>query len=214
MDPIRAFISYSSAQKIIGGRFKICLTNYCGYDAFIAHDDMPAASVFQEEILKKIANTDLFIPLLSEDFKKSDFTDQETGLAVGFQKKIIPIKLDTINPYGFIDKYHALQYKMYPPHYYYPDNIKELVLTIAQIVLNEDKFHDRAINSLINAFCSSLSFEATNATIELMLKYDHFSKDQLQQIINAINTNPQIKGAWGLEGFKEFLHNTYNITID
>ena len=48
------FISYSSAEKKIGGRFKSCLTTYCGYETFIAHDDIPGSSVWEPEILKAI----------------------------------------------------------------------------------------------------------------------------------------------------------------
>ena len=82
MNRLKAFISYSSKQKTIGGRFKHCLEHYCGYEVFIAHNDMPAASFFPEEIIKAIKNSDFFIPLLSEDFKTSDYSDQETGAAV------------------------------------------------------------------------------------------------------------------------------------
>lgn len=126
MDRISAFISYSSKQKVIGGKFKSYLENYCGYETFIAHDDIPGSTIWEDEIIQAIENADFFIPLISREFKKSPFTDQETGIAVFLKKKIIPIKLDEINPYGFIEKYQALQYK---------NNMHKLALTIAQIGL-------------------------------------------------------------------------------
>lgn len=95
---ISAFISYSSAEKKIGGRFKSCLTTYCGYETFIAHDDIPGSSVWEPEIVKAIPQTDFFIPLISESFKNSPYTDQETGIAVYLNKKIIPIKLGSVDP--------------------------------------------------------------------------------------------------------------------
>ncbi len=186
MSPIKAFISYSSMQKKIGGRFKDCLTNYCGYEVFIAHSDMPGASIFEEEIIKAIRNTDLFIPLISNNFKTSDFADQETGIAVVLEKKIIPIKLGEVNPYGFISKYQALQHKTYQTAYSIKDNVKELVLAIAQIGLSYEPYQQKAINSLVHAFCHSRSFEATNATIEILSHCNLLTSAQLREIIYAI----------------------------
>lgn len=117
MDCISAFISYSVKQKTIGGKFRSLLTTYCGYETFIAHDDILGSAVWEEEIIKAIEKADFFIPLISSDFKTSDFTDQETGIAITLKKKIIPIKLEEVNPYGFISKYQALQYKSYQNKY-------------------------------------------------------------------------------------------------
>lgn len=214
MNRIVAFISYSSKEKVIGGKFKSYLKNFCGYETFIAHDDIPGSTIWEEEVIKAIKNADFFIPLISRNFKESPFTDQETGIAVCLNKKIIPIKLGEINPYGFIEKYQALQYKKYPSHYFLDDNIKELVLTITQIGLNYEPYHQKNINSLVYAFCKSNSFDATNATIKTMSNYNHFTSDHLKQIIQAIKSNSQVIGAFGLLKFKKFLYKIYNITID
>jgi hypothetical protein len=210
MNRLKAFISYSSKQKTVGGRFKHCLEHYCGYEVFVAHSDMPAASFFPEEIIKAIKNADFFIPLLSEDFKTSDYSDQETGAAVVLNKKIIPIKLTDLNPYGLIDKIHALQYKEWSTK----DNVKELVLTIAQVGLRIDQYHPQAIESLIYAFCNSRSYDSTNATIQIMLKYDQFTKSQIEQIVEAMNSNGEILGAFGLPQLKKFLRDRYKISVD
>lgn len=214
MNRLKAFISYSAKQKTIGGRFKHCLESYCGYEVFVAHNDMPAASVFHEEIKKAIKEADFFIPLLSKNFKSSDYSDQETGAAVILEKKIIPVKLAHINPYGLISPIHALQYKETPEDRFLPDNVKELVLTIAQIGLKDDQYRSNAIASLIYAFCNSKSYDSTNATIQIMLKYDHFTKQQLKQIIEAMNSNGEIIGAFGLPQLKGFLRDKYNISVD
>jgi len=214
MDRVSVFISYSSKEKSIGGRFKSCLERYCGYETFIAHDDIPPSSVWEEEILHAITKADFFIPLISEAFKKSNFTDQETGIAVSLNKKIIPIKLDSLNPYGFINKYQAMQYRSISTSDTILDNSKKLVLAIAQVGVSFKQYHQKAIDSLIYAFCNSASFESTNAIIEILSHYDHFTKDQLKKIIYAIKNNRQIREAWGLSLFKKFLHDQYNINID
>lgn len=217
MNRINAFISHSSTQKTIGGRLRVCLTDYCGYKTFVAHDDIPASSVWEDEIIKAIESADFFIPLISAAFKTSDFTDQETGIAVNLQKKIIPVKLEKMNPYGFIDKYQALQYRTYPPSHYLRDNLKELALTIAQISLSYESgstYHQKAVNSIMYAFCTSSSFDTTNTTIEILLKCNDLSPEHLEQIARAVKKNSQIQGAFGLPRLKTFLHSTYKISID
>lgn len=209
MDKIAAFISYSSKQKLIGETFKSYLKNYCGYETFIAHDDIPGSAVWEEEIIKAIENADFFIPLISKEFKESPFTDQETGIAVCLKKKIIPIKLAEINPYGFIEKYQALQYK---------NDADKLALTIAQIGLisepAQSPYRKKALNSIVHAFCRSSSFEIANATIQILCRCDGLSSHQLNQIIKAIKTNSQIKNAYGLVTLKECLSKIYKISID
>src|SRR3989344_5846889 len=199
MSRVNAFISYSSSQKIIGGKLRRCLSDYCGYETFIAHSDIPASSIWEDQIVKAIKTADFFIPLISYAFKISDFTDQETGVAFTLEKKIIPIKLEKINPYGFINKYQALQYRVYPPGYYLRDNLKELALTIAQIGLSYEpssSYHQKAINSIIYAFCTSTSFDRANATIEILSKCKDFSPQNLEQIAQAVKKNDQIQGAF------------------
>lgn len=217
MNRIKAFISYSSKEKVVGGKFKTYIENYCGYEVFIAHDDIPGSSVWEDEIISAIEKSDIFIALISEAFTFSPFTDQETGIAFWLKKKIIPTKLDSTNPYGFISKYQALQYRRNPPDYYYKDNINKLAVSIAQIGMSYDldsDFHEKAINSIVYAFCNSTSFNISNAVISSLIKCNKFSKQHISLILNAIKTNLQAKGAYDLSILKEFLLDEYKISVD
>src|SRR4030042_1980113 len=214
---ITAFISYSSEENRIGGKFRNYLETYCGYETFIAHDDIPGSAEWEKEIIKALKRTDFFIPLISESFKSSLFADQETGIAFCLGKKIIPVKLGNIDPYGFIGKFQALKYRHYPPNYYLTDNIKELILTVARIGLSlrsKSKYQQKALNSVVHAFCKSNSFDTANAVIQSMLKCKDFSKYHLKQISQAIEENDQIQGAYELPVLKDFLSRTYNLFLD
>lgn len=208
MDKIVAFISYSSKQKVIGGKFKSYLENFCGYETFIAHDDILGSTIWEEEIIQAIENADFFIPLISKEFKEAPFTDQETGMAVCLKKKIIPIKLDDINPYGFIQKYQALQYR---------NNVNQIALTIAQIGLIHKpsfSYHQKALNSIVYAFYNSSSFEIANATIQILCECKNLSPQHLKLIVKAIHNNSQIENAYGLIALKDCLSKIYNVSID
>lgn len=223
MDRVSAFISYSSEEKQIGGRLKRLLIHCCGYDTFIAHDDIPGSEVWEKEILRAIRSADFFIPLVSEHFKSSSYTDQETGCAVCLNKKIIPIKLDTTDPYGFINKYQALQYKKYSltQGWYAPnrkDNLFELAITIAHIGLHyqpRTAYYRKSLQSLVYALCNSASFDTTNTIIRILAKCNHqFSDEQVTQIMKAMQTNTQIVGAFGLPELKRILSTKYDCCID
>lgn len=216
MERIKVFISYSSAQKHLGGLFKRCLISYAGYDTFIAHDDIEGARIFEDEIIKAINNCDFFIPLISNEFKQSAFTDQETGIAVASKKLIIPIKLSNINPYGFIGKYHALQYREYPPNYHFSNNISALASTISRIGISykSAKIHKLALNSLTYSLINSSSYDVSNAVIQTLCKISDLTPEHLELISNAMKTNSQIINAYGFKDLKECLQKNYSITID
>jgi len=50
------------------------------------------------------------LPLLTDSFVRSDWTDQETGIAVALGKIIVPMKMP-VNPYGFISRYQAQSFE-------------------------------------------------------------------------------------------------------
>lgn len=222
MDRISVFIGYSSQEKKIGGKLKQLLLSYCGYEVFIAHDDIPGSEIWEKEILLAIKKSDFFIPLVSQNFKTSEYTDQETGCAVCMNKKIIPIKLDNMNPYGFINKFQALQYKVKPPstyHWYYnPDNLDEIAIAIAYIGLHyqpHTAYYKKSLNSLVYALCNSGSFENSNAVIQILSKCNHqLMPNHLDQITKAVISNSQIIGAYGLTELKTILKTKYHCLID
>lgn len=216
MDRLKVFISYSSKQKLLGGKFKLSLENYCGYKVFVAHDDIPGAAVWEEEIMQGISDADFFIPLISREFRMSPFTDQEIGIAVFLKKKIIPIKLEDLNPYGFIQKYQAIPYREFSDVSHHKDDISKLALIIAQLELNKPSstYYQKATSSMVYAFCTSTSFDVSNATIQLLCNCDDLSSDQISHIRQAILNNSQIRGAYGLPALKDCLNKKYKVTVD
>ena len=88
-EPIRVFLSYSSHDKELAGQVKKELESR-GLEAFLAHEDIEPTQEWEGVILENLKACDVFIPLLSENFKESEWTDQETGVAVSEEKLIIP----------------------------------------------------------------------------------------------------------------------------
>lgn len=100
-EKLRAFISYSSENKLVGAEVKKILDKF-DIDSFLAHDDIHVSEEWKERIIEELNKADIFIVLLSDDFKKSDWAPQETGIAYNRRILIIPLRLDATIPFGFI----------------------------------------------------------------------------------------------------------------
>lgn len=210
MDCIKVFISNSSEEKKVAGLLKDFLQEYCGYQVFLAHDDLIPAIDFKEGIIKAIKETDFFIPLISDLFSQSVYTDQEVGMAIGLDKKIIPVKMG-VNPYGFLSDYQALSVN--------PDSIeslKELASKIGILALKHfsGEYGIKAKNSIIKALENSLHFRTSNIIIKILCECPEFSKKQILNIVNAAKVNYEVRGAFGLPALKQFLKSRYKIEVE
>jgi nucleoside 2-deoxyribosyltransferase len=106
IEPIDVFISHADKERKVAGRLKRGLENI-GLNAFVAHDDIVGGTDWNPALIERIEKCDIFVALISEAYRKADFTDQEAGIAFAMKKPIIPISLDGTMPYGFIKKFQA-----------------------------------------------------------------------------------------------------------
>ena len=73
---------------------------FYGVEAFVAHADIFPGTEWQKEILDALDHMDAFVPILTEGFRDSEWTDQEVGYAIAADVPIIPLRID-LDPYGF-----------------------------------------------------------------------------------------------------------------
>src|SRR4051812_682013 len=100
MGTVDAFLCYSHNDRFLAGCIKKTFDSY-GIGAFLAHEDLLPSQEWQDEIARRLHACEVFFLLLTNSFRSSDWTDQETGIAVALNKIIVPIKV-TLNPYGFV----------------------------------------------------------------------------------------------------------------
>ena len=99
------FLSHADKDKKIAEEIAEKLDRL--YDVFVAHRDIEISSEWELELKKRIKKCDLFLILLSENFRKANYTDQEVGIAIQCKRKIFPISIDKTKPYGFMSKYQS-----------------------------------------------------------------------------------------------------------
>jgi len=178
---ILVFISYSTKDKEVVGKIKRQLENF-GLEVFVGHDDINPSSDWIKVILKNLRECDIFIPYLTKDFRKSDWTDQESGIADCLKKCILPLKIK-YNPYGFINKYQALDISS--------EDIFNYGFEIVKRVIKDNRF-PKLRNVIVESLINSRHFEVTRDCFKALFLFEKLSKKEMTRIAKASLTNDQI----------------------
>lgn len=185
----RVFLSHKTEVKKETAELKEQLRMF-GVSCFVAHEDIRPTKAWQDEIENALTTMDAFVALLTEDFHRSLWTDQEVGFALGRSVPIISVKLGK-NPYGFIGKFQALSCGW-----------KAAPLGIAQLLVTE--------SGMLDAYCTAAShcenFEMGNKLAELLPFIQRLSKSQANHLCAAFNNNSELRGSFGFNGAKPMVY--------
>jgi hypothetical protein len=181
-DKIKIFISYSSKYKGLAGKIKEVLKKY-GTDAFLAHEDIFPSSNWEEILKNRLIYSDVFLPILTDDFCKSEYCDQETGFAVSLNKKIIPVKVDN-DPYGFIRSIQAVKLNI--------KDISEAVKIIVKILISSDELREKMLEPLIEALSNSRTYDEAGQRAKFLLEFKNLNKEQINKIAKITLENQQV----------------------
>ena len=184
---IDTFLSHSDEDKKIARKLANNLAIY-GFDVFVAHDDIEIGDEWEETLIEKIKNCELFLALLSKNFHEARFTDHEIGIATAFNKQIFPIRIDDTKPYGFMSKFQAKKISLNINH----DEIKNLAESLMKYTDEGKNVVDRVIEKLENAG----SFSDANYAAEILFEYRNLTYKQINTIAKAFLSNHQISGGW------------------
>ena len=107
---LKVFISYSTNNKIEAGKIKAFYDQF-GLPAFLAHEDLVVSVPWRERIVEELKQSSVFVALLSKEFRGSDWTSQEIGMAAYSDDMIfIPLSMDGTIPYGFISHVQSVKF--------------------------------------------------------------------------------------------------------
>jgi len=178
------FISYSYHDRFIAGDIKTELESI-GFVVFMAHEDIEPSEEWQNEIIRQLTICDVFIPLFSKNFRESKWTDQETGIAFGSKKEVIPISLDKTMPYGFIGKYQTLRCK---------DDITETCSHLFKTLFKKP-IAEILKKYLINSLGSSENYITSISIGKKLALCEPYSILQVNEMIYWFLMNDQVSGA-------------------
>lgn len=178
-------MSYARKDKRTASTLKNKITEF-GIDVFMAHDDIGGGKDWPKEIQKAIYNCDAFLILLSKDYRSSKYTDQEIGIALAYDKRILPVSIDGTKPHGFINDIQSIKYDKIIEHIEEPTN---------------SIFKKPMIKYLIRKLKNAHSFDESENWSKKLLKYENigftdedigFTDEDIKSIADVYLTNNQI----------------------
>ena len=105
---MKIFLSYHHDDNKLAGKIKHYIEREYGINVFLAHEDISPTQEWRERIIHELESCDVFIGLLTESYKESEWTDQETGFALARGIYMISVNAGLV-PYGFLSKYQQLK---------------------------------------------------------------------------------------------------------
>lgn len=187
IEALKAFLSYSSKDRRLAGRVKKKLEFY-GIEVFLAHEDITPSHQWLQEIIKNIKACDVFFPLLTKEFSKSNWTDQEAGMAAVLSKHMMPLSLGGVKPYGFLAGFQALKLNQ--------RTLDKCSVDILMGLARQKKLKEKTQNSFVESLIRSRSFDEAKERSELLDKLGPYKKEQVQRILKGYLENSQISGSW------------------
>lgn len=191
MQAPRLFLSYSAKDRKLAGEVKQELYG-TGFDVFLAHEDIKPTDEWLKRIETELKRCDVFIALLSENFRNSEWTDQEAGYALSRCRKsrkrclILSLVISPmpLRPHGFLKDFQALKLD--------PDRLADSCKSVARTI--EEKLGLAAFrkNQAISQFALSRSFAQAKQNLRTLRELAPFSLEQAKQIAQATLSNTQI----------------------
>ncbi|MDE1861067.1 MAG: hypothetical protein KGH72_05135, partial [Candidatus Micrarchaeota archaeon] len=128
----------------------------------------------------------------------SDWTDQECGMAIILNQKIIPISVDKTTPYGFMNKYQALK-----GWGTFDDTFSKLILTMFKMKV-------LSLDDLITNLAKTFDFSEVKLSLKLLMDIEEegtvFSKAQVNTIAKLLKEDYSISRSYFASSLiKEFL---------
>lgn len=182
-EPYLIFLSHKAEVRGQVQNLKEGLESY-GVEAFVAHSDIYPGAEWQEEILEVLEDMDAFVPILTKDFRDSEWTDQEVGYALAREVPIIPLIVG-MNPYGFIGKYQGIKCSW-----------KDAPMEIVKALMDDSEMVDTFINAVFD--CQSLT--QANRLSRILPSIEGLTKEQVSRMVAAFKENEFVNNSYGFNG--------------
>lgn len=161
----------------------------CGMTTFVSHTDIEPTREWQREIEKALSTMDLFLAILTQEFKSSDWCGQEIGFAFARGIRIISIRLQATNgidPYGFIAKNQALT-----------SNWNEMLYKIIKILSNDTNIFARIFTEYVNKVSTSTSYNQSVSLSGYLPIFQTLTIEQADALAKVFNENDQAYRSYG-----------------
>ena len=132
---------------------------HLGMSAFVAHNDIQPSREWQDEIRMALSSMHMLVTLLTDEFRGSNWTDQEVGFALGLGIPALPVKV-SIDPYGFLRSIQAVSGTA---------GSRQWAVATLNAAFEQSELKERATDAFIGAVSKSRGFAETDTLFETYL---------------------------------------------
>jgi hypothetical protein len=183
---MKVFFSYSSRDRVRVGEIKQEMESKYGIEVFLAHEDIEPCTEWQTRIISELKTCGAILLFLTPHFKRSKWTDQETGFALARRTKIVPVDAGAI-PYGFVGRIQAHRFV----------DVSSLCKEVFEVFVADRLLKEKALDALIVTFRASDSYITANSNARRLMRYkDKFNRRQKNEIVRYAGQNAQITGGF------------------
>lgn len=166
----KVFISHVSKYKKSASNLKLMLEPY-GISAFVAHEDIKPSKEWEVEIEKALFSMNALCAILTPDFNKSSWCDQEVGYAFGRNVLCIPIDKGQL-PYGMFGKIQAIKSE--------GKNAQQIAEGVFSAIIDNDKSRVEYTHTLMNLILNNKREYFVNQLISVLLRVNRIELADLE----------------------------------
>jgi len=186
----KLFISHRDSFKIKAKEIKEELKIF-GISSFVAHEDIEPTKEWVVEIERALFSMDAMLALLSVDFSKSVWTNQEIGVAYGRGSFILPVRLGE-DPQGFVGKFQALRPES--------DDMTKISLQIVERLLINECTAGMMKRSYFKALLETTLYSESEKWAKILPFIKNVNAEEVEILINSFNNNDQAYDCFALNG--------------
>jgi len=215
---VKIFISYSThsrRDKDTASAIKSHLEEF-DMEVFLAHEDIRSGENWRKTMLKALESCDIFMPIMTESIKESEWATQEMGFAFAIRKDkmILPLK-DGANPRCMLEIFQGLQCA-YLEGGNEIDSEKTFSIIIDELISggeHPDQYKSVLKRNAIEGLLRSKNFMETRRKYMVLRKYDSFTENEIDSIIEATEKNDQVRQYAGSPGFFRYILRTMKASL-
>ncbi|HWI95611.1 MAG TPA: toll/interleukin-1 receptor domain-containing protein [Solirubrobacterales bacterium] len=156
-------------------------------EAFVAHESIQVSQEWQDVLQVGLRTCDAVVALVTPNFKESDWTNQEIGIATAHGKLVVPLRFGG-DPHGFFAKYQALTIKG-------GDEYREIARKLFEAFAGHDLTKQRMADVLVRKFIESGSYDEVRSRFVAlkMVPKEAWTQRLAAELREACEENREIK---------------------
>ena len=106
---VEVFLSHSHNDKALAGKLSAFLGE-SEIDVFLAHENIEISTKWRSEILKHLESCDVLLALLTQNFERSSWANQEVGYVMKRIVPVVPLFFGKANlkRFGFLEAFQGI----------------------------------------------------------------------------------------------------------